>query len=238
MELDDGDGLARSAVGSLRERRAGEADEGGDAVCMRACEGVAHESAVRMPDERDPFRIDVELAFDLVDDADEVAHVVDAGSIEVTTGVRRIPEAVAVIAERAIRRRVQISAVRRQVAQAKVVVVFASRRAVPMEHDQQGSRMVVSVRRRHAHRDRPVAANSDVESDGAGDCVGVGTLVGTGLPEPGAGAPEHATTRIADNAKTANAFMGSILTPSLFVRLYLSRINVASSETGGPGFGG
>ena len=107
-----------------------------------------------------------------------------------------------------------------------------------MEHDQQGSRMVVSVRRRHAHRDRPVAANGDVDlRRGRGlrrcrNARGDGATRGTGLPESGAGAPEHATTRTADNAETASAFMGNRIRLQFLldgsVRLYLRGINVAS----------
>ena len=75
-----------------------------------------------MPDEIDALGIDCERCPDLADDAGEICHVVDAGSMEVAARVGRIPEPVSVAVERSVRIGVEEAALRRQFAEMEVGV--------------------------------------------------------------------------------------------------------------------
>ena len=104
LDLGDGHRRARLAVGWIRECLASQAHDGGDQVRALTGHAIRHEPAVRVADDRDPLRVDGELALDLGDDARQVGDVVDGRAGEVAAGIGRVPEPVPVAVLRSVGR--------------------------------------------------------------------------------------------------------------------------------------
>jgi len=112
--------------------------------------------------------IDGEDRLDGGDEAVEVGHVVDAGSIEVAARVRRAPEAVPAGVGRAVRIRIQEAALCGRRSDMEVPVVAAPRGAVGVEQDQERRRRAGLIRRRNVDRHRSIAADDDVRDSRRG----------------------------------------------------------------------
>ena len=166
VDLEDGDGTRRGAIGGLHEGRAGQAHD------RRDVSAWAHASAYDM---NPPFEWPMtsirlgsteNFAFDLGDDACEVGRVVDASLLEVAARVGRIPEPAPVVVQRPIRVDVQVTAPRGLVPQTEVRLVIEAGGAVAMEEDEEWGRMGGVVARRDLDRDGPVAADDDLGGKG------------------------------------------------------------------------
>ena len=150
-----------------------------------------------MADDIDPLRIDRERCLDLGDDAGEVGRVVDALAVEVAARVGRIPEPVPVVVERPVGVDIQVAALRGELAEMEVEVVFAAGRTVAMEDDEERCRTAGVVARRNDDGHGPITADIDrllagrgrrgrtdgeaavdVAAVDAGDAVAGGALVG------------------------------------------------------------
>ena len=140
VDLEDAHRLARVAPRRVAPLGAGEAHRGGDARRELAREAMREEAAVGVPGDVDARRVDGHLRGDVVEDPAHVPDVVGALDVEVAARVRRVPEAAAVRVGRAVGSdEDEARLVGQRVHPEAVRVLLSSRRAVPVEEEDERS---------------------------------------------------------------------------------------------------
>jgi hypothetical protein len=81
-----------------------------------------------MPDEVDPFRVDVRDALDLLDEVRQIPGVVDPSTVQVAAGVGRVPVVIAVAVDGPIGRPKDNSSLRSNLSEPLVRVRFGAGR--------------------------------------------------------------------------------------------------------------
>src|SRR3954452_22749688 len=94
-----------------------------------------------MADHVDSLRVDGEGRLDVPDDAGEVSRIVDPFVVEVAACVGSVPEMVRATVQRSVWVDVQVTALRREVSEMEVLVVFAAGRAVSVKEDEERCRV-------------------------------------------------------------------------------------------------
>ena len=175
MDLEHRHRVGSGTVDLVQVAAARDARDGGDAIPSVTCHAIGHEAPIGMAQQRHTLGVDVEVLLGFVDESEQVALIVHAGTVIVATGRRRVPKVQPFGIDRAIGDQQDKPPVVHVAAHTQVHVLYRSGGRVPVQQDQHGPALVGRITVRQIIDRRSIAAQLL-----GGRWVGRGSRVGYG----------------------------------------------------------